>query len=128
MTAPKRIGIAIVESAGRYLVGVRGPDVPLPGYAEFPGGKCLSEESAIDCALRECYEETGLSVVAERLIHRLEFEYPHGKVDLHFVLCRPTNQFDVSEQHNGFSWKTFDELTKLKFPEANASVLELLRK
>ena len=55
MTADiKRIGIAVVEHAGRYLVGIRGPDVPLAGYAEFPGGKCLPNESPEDCAVREC--------------------------------------------------------------------------
>eukprot|EP00913_Durusdinium_trenchii_P035339 g33069.t1 len=54
------IGIAVVEHAGQYLVGVRGDDGPLPGKAEFPGGKCRAGEMPRDCAVRECLEETGL--------------------------------------------------------------------
>ena len=52
--SPKRIGIAVVEHEGRYLVGTRGPDGPLAGYAEFPGGKCLPDELPEMCAIREC--------------------------------------------------------------------------
>lgn len=126
MTAPKRIGIAIVEQGGRYLVGVRGPNIPLAGYSEFPGGKCAAGESAIDCALRECLEETGLIVEPDRLLQQLEFEYPHGRVDLHFVICHPARQADVRETHNGFRWVSIDELRTLRFPEANATVVDLL--
>ena len=123
---PKQIGIAVVEHAGRYLVGVRGPDVPLAGFAEFPGGKCLTDESPFDCAVRECLEETGLVVIPERLLQHREFEYPHGVVSLHFVLCHPANQSDVHDQHQQFRWQSAKDLKNLKFPEANADVIDLL--
>ena len=126
MTGPKRIGIAIVENGGRFLVGIRGPDVPLPGYAEFPGGKCLPDETALDCAVRECQEETGLAVSPQKLLDQIEFEYPHGKVDLHFVLCHPVRLAVVREQHEGFHWASLEQLKTMKFPEANAGVIELL--
>lgn len=126
MTAPKQIGIAVVEYDGRYLVGIRGAGVPLAGYAEFPGGKCLPGESVTACAVRECQEESGLSVVAVRLLQRTEFEYPHGRVDLHFVLCHPANREDVQERHNEFGWVPAGKLKSLKFPEANASIVDEL--
>lgn len=126
MTSPKQIGIAVVEHAGRYLVGIRGPDGPLPGFAEFPGGKCHPDESAIDCAVRECLEESGLVIVAERLMQRLEFEYPHGKVDLHFVLCHPEHAADVRDRHGEFHWVPSTGLKSLKFPDANAGLIDLL--
>ena len=47
MKLATRIGIAVVESAGRILVGQRAADVPLPGLAEFPGGKCESDEDVL---------------------------------------------------------------------------------
>ena len=88
-SSPKRIGIAVIEHDGRYLIGIRGPDGPLPGYAEFPGGKCHPDESAEECAVRETLEETGLIIIIERLLLRREFSYPHATVDLHFFLCHP---------------------------------------
>ncbi|WP_010588157.1 (deoxy)nucleoside triphosphate pyrophosphohydrolase [Schlesneria paludicola] len=126
MTATKRIGIAIVEHAGQYLVGTRGPDGPLPGYAEFPGGKCLPDETPSDCAIRECLEESGLPIAPEKLLQQLEFEYPHGRVHLHFYLCHPEDAKSVSDRHQGFRWVELAELTTLKFPEANADVVKML--
>ena len=49
----KKIGIAIVEFANRYLVGTRQAGQDLSGLAEFPGGKCELGESPEDCAARE---------------------------------------------------------------------------
>jgi mutator protein MutT len=123
----QRIGIAVVELAGEYLVGTRGPDGPLPGCAEFPGGKCLPDETPRDCAIRECREETGLAVIAERLLLNCRFDYPHGPVELHFWLCRPADPSQRADAHHGFRWVPAEQLNTLPFPAANAALLELLR-
>ena len=122
----KTIGIAVVESFGKYLVGVRGPDVPLAGCAEFPGGKCLDNEAPFDCAVRECFEESGLAVVPLRLLYQCVFDYPHDQVELNFVLCQPCRAADVLDHHEGFSWVKAQDLCRLKFPAANIAVIELL--
>ena len=54
MSSATRIGIAVVESAGQVLVGLRPEGVPLAGMAEFPGGKCEQDETPRSCAVREC--------------------------------------------------------------------------
>ena len=126
MNTPKKIGIAVVQHLGRYLVGERESGVPLAGFAEFPGGKCLLNESPIECAVRECLEESGLAVVPDRLLLRREFEYPHGFVDLHFVLCHPANAAEVQSHHLTFRWCDLNELSRLKFPEANQELISLL--
>lgn len=125
-SSPKRIGIAVVEHDGGYLIGTRGPDSPLPGYAEFPGGKCQPDESAEECAVRETLEETGLNVIIERLLLRREFSYPHATVDLHFFLCHPHDVSMVREEHHSFRWLPVRELATLKFPEANAPLVAML--
>jgi mutator protein MutT len=127
MTAePTRIGIAVVERDGRFLVGIRGDDGPLPGYAEFPGGKCHPGESPAECAIRECREETGLRVdVTQPLLSR-QYEYPHGRVDLHFFLCTPARESDFARTHARFRWVAAPELSSLKFPPANDEVITRL--
>jgi mutator protein MutT len=124
--SPRQIGIAVVAHAGRYLVGVRSADQVLAGHAEFPGGKCEPGESPRACAERECREETGLDVVAERLLKQLRFTYPHGEVELHFWLCRPATSVHVRDDHRGYLWVGVDQLASLPFPEANRSVIRLL--
>ena len=122
---PKRIGIAIVEDTGRVLVGVRQADQVLAGQAEFPGGKCEPDESPGDCAIRECLEETGLHVEPVEQLDRVEYEYPHATVDLHFWLCRPAGGL-MEEPRNGFRWQPIGSLRDLDFPAANAKVIEKL--
>lgn len=129
----KQIGIAIVQFAGHYLVGMRQAGQELAGYAEFPGGKCEAGESPEACAVRECLEETGLSVVPVRLLDRKRHEYAHATVDLHFWLCRvETQSGNLPENEprpvaaNGFQWIPVEELSELSFPEANAGVVQML--
>jgi len=121
-----RIGIAVVEHRGRYLVGIRPAGGPLAGYAEFPGGKCLPEESPAQCACRECFEETGLRVRTVDLLMHREFEYPHGLLDLHFWLCRPVEEEDVADLQQEFRWVPKAKLSSLQFPEANQPLIEVL--
>lgn len=120
------IGIAVVEHLGCYLVGIRGDNGPLPGYAEFPGGKCRPGETPCECAVRECLEETGLAVTAGKLLLNRTFRYPHGHVDLHFWQCHLQQTEDLGRIDNGFRWMPAAELASQKFPEANGPLIELL--
>lgn len=123
IAAPAPIGIAVVERDGWFLVGMRPEGVPLAGYAEFPGGKCEAGEMPEACAVRECREEAGLIVEPVRLLERLRWEYAHGRVELSFVLCQPR---DDTEPRPPFRWVPRGELAELRFPEANAAVVERL--
>jgi 8-oxo-dGTP diphosphatase len=123
---PKAIGIAVVEHNGAYLVGRRGEGGPLPGYAEFPGGKCLPGEPPADCACRECLEETGLEVVPVKLLCDVRHSYPHGTVHLHFWLCRAARPELIAAEHLGFRWIPTLELPAHRFPEANSGLIALL--
>ena len=122
----KLIGIAVVEHDDHFLIGTRGSNGPLAGYAEFPGGKCEPGEPVEVCAVRECLEETGLEVDVVRLLLRREFVYPHATVDLHFLMCRPSSTELVKEEHLGFRWVAREKLVGLDFPEANEPLIRML--
>jgi 8-oxo-dGTP diphosphatase len=118
----KQIAIAVVEHDGGFLVGQRPPGVPLAGLWEFPGGKVQAGETPEQAAVRECLEETGLTV---RIVERyalVPHDYAHDRVELHFFRCTLANaQVGPREP---FRWVTVDELSQLQFPEANGVVLE----
>ena len=120
------IGVAVVEYLGQYLVGIRGEQGPLAGYAEFPGGKCLLNERPADCACRECFEESGLEVTPTKLLLNAAYEYSHGTVDLHFWLCHPTDPTHVADGHQGFRWVAPADFQHYRFPEGNLRLIELL--
>jgi 8-oxo-dGTP diphosphatase len=127
MTTRVRIGIAVVESAGCVLVGQRPEGVPLPGLAEFPGGKCETGEIPRSCVVRECREETGLIIVPREHLATVEHSYPHGDVELHFWRCGLSPGLpDHAVPSAPFRWVSFEELATLNFPEANRTVLDQL--
>jgi 8-oxo-dGTP diphosphatase len=124
--APARtsIAIAVVEHDDHFLVGERPPGKPLAGYAEFPGGRVEAGESAEEAAIRECEEETGLKVQVVGSYDDCQHEYPHDSVHLHFFACRPAEADTIPQPP--FAWVPRERLAELRFPEANAALLEQL--
>lgn len=122
----KRIGIAIVLRGSDVLVGVRGPGTVLEGMHEFPGGKCEPGETPAACAIRECFEETGLRVDVTETIQTTRFSYPHGDVELSFFLCRLLDDHQDREPQGNFRWIPVRELSRCQFPEGNRDALARL--
>ena len=122
---PQQIAVAVVVYRSRVLVGVRPLNVPLGGYAEFPGGKVQEHESHQEAAERECFEETGVRVKAEKTLDIVFKQYEHEDLEVHFLQCR---QITRHEPRLPFHWVPIDRLTTYKFPPANAPVLAKLRR
>ncbi len=121
-----QVGIAIVESENRFLVGVRSEKTTLAGYHEFPGGKQQHGENSSQTAIRECKEETGLEVAAIRLLHQTLFLYEHGEVQLDFWLCELCSSAQGKTLQAPWQWIPRKHLPLLKFPPANAEIIEQL--
>jgi len=121
---PTPIAIAVVEHEGRFLIGQRPPGVPLAGLWEFPGGKILPSETPEAAAVRECMEETGLTVEpVRRYLDQLQ-QYDHGEVQLFFIACRLVGE--RAEPQSPFEWIPQADLCRYTFPAGNAGLLQLL--
>ena len=98
----------------------------MPGYWEFPGGKCEPGETAEQAVVRECREETGLDVLPIRFRDRITHHYPHGLVELSYFDVVTVSQSASPDPSTGFVWVAASELPSLTFPEANAPILDAL--
>ena len=125
MTGIEQIAIAIVQDQDQFLAGPRGSDQVLAGYWEFPGGKIEAGETAEQAAIRECLEETGLSVQIVGQYPGVEHSYEHGTVQLHFFDCRPLAECPPPQAP--FRWIPRQALQEYRFPAANESLLALLQ-
>jgi 8-oxo-dGTP diphosphatase len=123
---PICVGIGLIRRGDTYLVRRRPAGTVYAGYWEFPGGKCEPGESPAQTTVRECLEETGLTVVIDRLRRVIEHHYPHGHVRLHFFDCVPAGQSAEPATGSGCRWASASELGGLRFPEANEAILEEL--
>jgi mutator protein MutT len=118
------IAVAVVEHAGRYLIGQRHPGTALAGYWEFPGGKVGDDESPADAARRECLEETGLEATVGKLLALVDHAYDHGHLRLHFFDCRVPGA--VEPIPDRFRWVAAADLPTYRFPPANVGLVEQL--
>lgn len=123
---PVQVGIGLVSRASSYLVRQRPPGGPMPGYWEFPGGKCEPGESPRDAALRECREELGLAVRILRLRRAVDYRYPHAWVTMSFFDCVLDDSAAEPAGATGFQWVHALELPSLRFPGANDAILDEL--
>ena len=125
MTKPTKIAIAVVKNGDRFLVGQRSQDQVLAGLWEFPGGKIEAGESDLEAAVRECFEETGVTVTVVGRYMTVEHAYEHGDLQLSFIACELKST--ECALHQPFCWVDREQLAELAFPEANAVMVEQLR-
>ena len=92
-TQPMRYGISaaalIVQRKRLLLVNHK-----KNGQYDFwvpPGGKLRGDESIFDCAQRETMEETGLSVVLDRIVYIAEYAEPGYHFCKFFIRCKRFN-------------------------------------
>jgi len=122
---PTSIAIAVVEHESRFLIGQRPQGVSLAGLWEFPGGKIEPGETAELAAVRECLEETGISVEPLFRYPTHVQDYDHDQVVLHFIACRPIAGATTSSKPP-FFWAERAKLPVYDFPAGNRELLRIL--
>ncbi len=110
-------------AAGVLIVDPSIPSVLMQHRAEWthggatwgiPGGARDSHETAVQAALRELFEEWGVSETLLEIVHD-EVWTDHGDWSYHTVIATPARKFDVT--HNAESqearWVALDEVRNL---------------
>ena len=116
---------AVVERDGRLLVTRRLAGTHLPGYWEFPGGKCEPNESHERCLARELREELDVEADVGDEILTTEHAYATRSVRLHFRWCRIHGE-PRAVLGQEMRWVTREEMRALEFPDADRELLALL--
>ncbi len=116
---------AVIERDGKFLLTLRGDGTHLSGHWEFPGGKCEPHETHSEALRRELLEELAIVAVVHDLVFTVSHQSPERAVVLHFYRCafEGTARPMLGQQ---MRWSSRDELRGLRFPAADAKLIEML--
>lgn len=111
---------------GRILLGQRAPGTFYPGYWEFPGGKVEPGETPRQALVRELQEELGIEVVTAHPWLRIEHEYEHAHVCLHFFKVVAWQGELRDHVHAALSWQVPGAFDVAPMLPANGPILKSL--
>jgi len=128
MTEPEiQVAAAVLlRSDGACLLAQRPAGKIWAGYWEFPGGKLEAGESAAQALRRELREELGIEVTAASPWLTRVFDYPHGRVRLHFFRVWRWQGEPYPHEGQQFSWQQPAALNLAPVLPANAPILRAL--
>lgn len=116
----------MIERDGKFLITKRLETSPMGHCWEFPGGKMEAGETIEECAIRECQEEIDVTIEPLRRLRDETYDYPHGLILLHFVLCRLPSGEPKPIQCREAKWIDPKEFPDYEFPPADVGVIEEL--
>lgn len=117
-------GAIVFDHLGRLLLVRRGHAPSQDAWCE-PSGRCLPGEDAADAAVRECAEETGLSVRPVREAGRVSIDGGAGTVyDITGFECEVLGGSErAGDDAAELRWVTADEFDELELAPGVRSAL-----
>ncbi len=132
MRTPKKavphheVAVAAIKDGEKYLIGRRPSEGFLGGLWEFPGGKILPGENAVDALVRECREELGVTVAVGGSVAVVKHAYTHFRVTLNVYRCTIKQGTPTPRAHTELCWVSPDAFDAYAFPRGNHKFLHLL--
>ncbi|WP_158965938.1 NUDIX hydrolase [Chachezhania sediminis] len=113
------VGAKLALFLGPDLVVIERDDIPhiaFPGHLDFPGGGREGGETAERCALRETWEELGLTLAESDLIWRQSYLGQAGQA-LFFVARKPAGLIaQIRFGNEGLGWRLMSPEAYLTHP------------
>ena len=118
---------AIIENENKEIFcALRGPEMTLPNYWEFPGGKIEQGESKEEALKREIKEELGCTIEVFDHVEDTTHEYEKVIVRLETFMAKIVSGTPVATEHAQIKWIPRTELSKLNWAPADIPAIEKL--
>jgi len=117
------VSCAIIMRDSKILAVQRGPESSHPWKWEFPGGKIQSEESAVQCVVREIEEELQVGIEVLLQLESIEFDYGNKQIRLIPFICIMTPGEIILTEHAAKYWFDFDHWQKIDWSGADYKLI-----
>ncbi|KXH80970.1 (deoxy)nucleoside triphosphate pyrophosphohydrolase [Sporosarcina sp. HYO08] len=120
------VGAIIENENGEILCALRGPDMVLPNYWEFPGGKIENGESKEEALSREIQEELGCVIEVFNQVDDTIYEYEQVIVRLETFMAKIVSGEPKASEHAEIKWVSRKELSSLNWAPADIPAIHKL--
>ncbi len=121
-----KVSCCILIFKDKVLTLRRNHDGPRNGLWEFPGGK-EENESSVECAIREVYEEIEYKIDKIKFLTEVFKEYNDINIRLRAYISYCNSFFEPKlKVHDEYKWESISKLNKEIFPEANQEIIDIL--
>lgn len=121
-----RVVAAVIKENNRIFATQRGSG-DFKGGWEFPGGKIEPGETPEAALVREIREELSVTVIPERLIGTVEYDYPTFHLSMDCFLCTVEHGSPVLSEHSASRWLLKDEIHTLDWLPADILILDKVK-
>jgi 8-oxo-dGTP pyrophosphatase MutT (NUDIX family) len=111
----KTATVAVINTDKKLLILQRGSTAPwMPNRYCLPGGNRESNESLLECAIRELSEETQICITNTELVTSRSIKYSSSFSKTIFLLNQFTGQVNLNWEHSDYKWVDKEESTQYK--------------
>ena len=118
---------AIIHDDERRIFATQRGYGDFKDYWEFPGGKMEAGEIQEEALKREIREELDTSIVIERQVMTVEWDYPQFHLTLHCYWCHVESGLLTLKEHEAARWLSRDELESVEWLPADKDVIEEIK-
>lgn len=117
MTHAAGIGLIYGNSIllGKRIYKYKGEPVSFGGYWSIFGGEIEDGESEGECAIRELFEETGVSIDPHQLIPSRKIEHDTSTFSIFFARTHSMPQVFLNEEHTESGWFNLDVIESFPY-------------
>ncbi|MGM0838020.1 MAG: (deoxy)nucleoside triphosphate pyrophosphohydrolase [Bacillota bacterium] len=120
------VGAIIENEKDEFFCALRSPEMSLPNYWEFPGGKIEVGESPEQALVREFDEEFACKIRVGSKVEDTTYEYDKVIVRLETYEAKLVDGQPTALEHAETKWVPRQELLKLDFAPADIPAVEKL--
>jgi len=124
----QQIAIAVISNhKNQILLTKRKKNAHQGGLWEFPGGKVMPQEIITDALKRECQEELGIEITAQRPLININYQYPELNVELQVFLIENFLGKAKGLEGQPLQWVNKEQLNQYKMPAANQPIINAVQ-
>ena len=120
------VGAIIENNNNEIFCALRSPEMTLPNYWEFPGGKVEENETPQEALAREIKEEFNCEIFVGEKVEDTTYEYEKVIVRLETYLSVILKGLPTAVEHAETRWVPRDQLMSLNFAPADVPAVKKL--